>query len=326
MAHSQQHNRTEIPYWFAELEPVVAGLLDRHLATTQEWFPHQYVPWGRGCDFDGPLAGLPWQQAQSDLSPTARAALTLSVLTEDNLPSYHHQLLTGTGGTGAWREWIHRWTAEEDRHATAIRAYLHTTRAVDPVALERARMSHMSTPTGEDISGAAGLAYVMIQEQATRVAHRATADHCGEQVCAQLFIRIAQDENLHMVFYRDLFRALLELDPDEALDGLLKTLRTFAMPGRTLPDFASLSGQVAMAGWYDLGVYHDRVITPLLSTLDLERMTGLGPGSEAAREAITATVHDIGLRARRWREMRQRSVGTAVVEPKSPAHSPLTHS
>ncbi|CAM5416095.1 hypothetical protein SBADM41S_11793 [Streptomyces badius] len=39
----------------AELEPSAAGLLDRHIAAAREWFPHQYVPWSAGRNFDGPL-------------------------------------------------------------------------------------------------------------------------------------------------------------------------------------------------------------------------------------------------------------------------------
>ena len=34
-----------------ELQPVVAELLERHLETTQEWFPHELVPWSQGRDF-----------------------------------------------------------------------------------------------------------------------------------------------------------------------------------------------------------------------------------------------------------------------------------
>jgi acyl-[acyl-carrier-protein] desaturase len=36
----------------AELEPRAAELLERHLATAREWFPHALVPWSRGRDFD----------------------------------------------------------------------------------------------------------------------------------------------------------------------------------------------------------------------------------------------------------------------------------
>ena len=34
-----------------ELAPTVARLMDRHLATTKEWFPHQHIPYGRGRDY-----------------------------------------------------------------------------------------------------------------------------------------------------------------------------------------------------------------------------------------------------------------------------------
>ncbi|MEV6957427.1 acyl-ACP desaturase [Streptomyces sp. NPDC051183] len=62
----------------------------------------------------------------------------LNLLTEDNLPGYHYGFATTASRDGAWGEWLNRWTAEEDRHATAIRGNLHTGRAVDPVELERA--------------------------------------------------------------------------------------------------------------------------------------------------------------------------------------------
>ena len=43
-----------------ELEPTVATLLDRHLATTKEWFPHEFVPWSRGRDHE---PGHEWSPA-----------------------------------------------------------------------------------------------------------------------------------------------------------------------------------------------------------------------------------------------------------------------
>ena len=35
-----------------ELAPVAAKLVDRHLANAKEWFPHEYVPWSLGRDFE----------------------------------------------------------------------------------------------------------------------------------------------------------------------------------------------------------------------------------------------------------------------------------
>src|SRR5258708_33397572 len=126
------------------LEPTVETNPNRHLATAKEWFPHEYVPWSKGTDYDGVLGGEAWSPEQSPLSDVARTALIVNLLTEDNLPSYHHEIALMFGRDGAWGNWVHRWTAEEGRHAIAMRDYLLTTRAVDPVELERFRMTHMS--------------------------------------------------------------------------------------------------------------------------------------------------------------------------------------
>ena len=43
----------------ADLEPTVERLLERHLATSKEWFPHEHVPYGRGRD---PMPGEQWSE------------------------------------------------------------------------------------------------------------------------------------------------------------------------------------------------------------------------------------------------------------------------
>ncbi len=182
-----------------DLEPVVEADLNRHLATAKEWFPHEYVPWSRGLDFDGVLGGQAWAPGQSNLPEAVRTSLIVNLLTEDNLPIYHRVIAEYFGRDGAWGTWVHRWTAEEDRHGHVIRDYLLATRAVNPVALERARMVHLATGFELEYTGAAeALAYVSFQELATRIAHRNTGRLSGGPVCDQLLARVAQDENLHM--------------------------------------------------------------------------------------------------------------------------------
>src|SRR5699024_8599295 len=126
------------------------------------------------------------------------------------------------GRDAAWGSWVHRWTAEEGRHGYAIRDYLLVKRAVDPVALEQARMAHVSNgyvnSQQDDLIGS--LAYVSFQELATRVSHRNTGRVTGDPVCDKLLARIATDENLHMVFYRNLLKAALELAPDQAMRAI----------------------------------------------------------------------------------------------------------
>ena len=128
-----------------QLEATVEENLDRHLAAAEDWMPHEYVPWSQGRNFAA-LAGEPWSVAQSRLSPIARTALELNLLTEDNLPSYHRELGRTFGRNGAWGAWVNRWTAEEGRHASCIRDYLLVTRGVDPEHLERARMATVQAP------------------------------------------------------------------------------------------------------------------------------------------------------------------------------------
>ena len=178
-----------------ELEPIVATNLDRHLSLAKEWFPHEYVPWSEGRTFDGVLDGEPWQPTDSDLPDVARTALIVNLLTEDNLPSYHHEIARVFGRDGAWGTWVHRWTAEEGRHGIAIRDYLTVTRAVDPVALERARMEHMQAgyANSHDDEVLHSIAYVAFQELATRISHRNTGRATGDPIAEQLLARVAAD-------------------------------------------------------------------------------------------------------------------------------------
>jgi acyl-[acyl-carrier-protein] desaturase len=146
--------------------------------------PHEYVPWSDGSNFDGVMGGEAWAPEQSKVSDVARIALVVNLLTEDNLPSYHHEIATVFGRDGAWGTWVHRWTAEEGRHAIAMRDYLLTSRAVDPVELERFRMTHVAEGFEADNSHSVlhSIAYVAFQELATRVSHRNTGHHSGDPV------------------------------------------------------------------------------------------------------------------------------------------------
>ncbi|MET8911562.1 acyl-ACP desaturase [Micromonospora sp. NPDC004551] len=289
-----------------ELEPVVEKNLDRHLSLAKEWFPHEYVPWSEGRTFDGPLGGEPWTEADSTLPEVARTALIVNLLTEDNLPSYHHEIATLFGRDGAWGTWVHRWTAEEGRHGTAIRDYLTVTRAVDPVALERARMTHMSAGyvNTHDDEVLHSLAYVSFQELATRISHRNTGRATGDPVCEALLARVAADENLHMVFYRNLLGAAFELAPSQAMRAVADVLADFQMPGVGIDGFARKSVAIALAGIYDLRQHRDEVVVPVLRQWNLFEATGLDADGEAARDEIAAHLDTLETQASRFEEKR----------------------
>ena len=113
----------------AEVEPTVARLLDRHVGVAKEWFPHDYIPYSLGRDYDKE----PWTPDQPRLTGVAQTAFEVNLLTEDNLPSYHRLIYKiFSKGDGAWKNW----------------AMLHGRHTSGPAAISLAsmRFKRRSTP------------------------------------------------------------------------------------------------------------------------------------------------------------------------------------
>ena len=302
------------------LEPTVTRNLDRHLATAKEWLPHEWVPWSRGRDFAGET-GMPWTPDQSPLSEAVRAAFALNLLTEDNLPSYHHELLQRMGGDGPWVTWVRRWTAEEGRHAACLRDYVLLSRAIDPVALERDRMATLQIGwTASDKGLLRSMAYATFQELATRISHRNTGLAASDAVADRMLARIAADENLHMVFYRDLIGAALEVAPEETLVAIAEELASFAMPGTNVPGFLRSSVLIADAGIYDARIHRDEVVAPVLrhwQALTLPVATAAAKLAQRQLSLHLDRLEDVARRYEQRRELRNNAPADAVPRPTS---------
>ena len=291
----------------AELEPVVATNLDRHLSVAKDWNPHDYVPWSQGRDFAF-LGGQDWQPDESKLDPIAQTAMVVNLMTEDNLPSYHREIATRLSRDGAWGEWVGRWTAEEGRHSIAIRDYLVVTRGVDPVALENSRMEHMQAGYDSgDKSTLQAIAYVSFQELATRVSHRNTGRSSGDPIADQLLARISVDENLHMIFYRNLMSAAFDLSPDDAMCAVRDEVVNFTMPGAGMTNWARNSVIMAKAGIYDLRQHYDDVVMQVLRFWRVFDRTDVGPAGEQAREELMTFLADLEQRAAKFFASRERA-------------------
>src|SRR3954468_3863141 len=288
-----------------ELEPVVAENLDRHIRMAKEWHPHDYVPWDEGRNFAF-LGGEDWTPEQSRLDETAKAAMFVNLLTEDNLPSYHREIATRFGRDGAWGQWVGRWTAEEGRHGIALRDYLVVTRGVDPVELENLRIAHMTAGYDSgDKSVLQTVAYVSFQELATRVSHRNTGKATGCPLAEQLLARIALDENLHMIFYRNLVAAAFDMAPDATMEAIRDEVLGFEMPGAGMPGYTRNAVTIAKAGIYDLRLHHDAVLAPVLRQWRVFDRTDLGPRGEQAREELATFLAALDDRAARFVEKRE---------------------
>ncbi len=290
-----------------ELGPTAAALLDRHLASAKEWFPHELVPWDRSTE----LAAEGWK-VDDAVGDAARSALFVNLLTEDNLPYYFRSISGRFGNEDVWGTWVRRWTAEEGRHAIVLRDYLTVTRAVDPVVLERARMTQVCEGVvPEPASVADALAYVSLQELATRIAHDNTGRLLRDGAGRKIMRRVAADENLHHLFYRDLTAAALEIDPETVVPAIERQVRHFAMPGTGIPDFSRHARTIAQAGVYDFQVHHDQILVPVLfRQWNLDRLLGLRATAERARERLLEHVDRVGRVARRLVERRVPEIAT----------------
>lgn len=303
-----------------ELEPVVGRLLDKHLASSKEWFPHELVPWGRGRDF---VAGEAWDPDEAGLSPAVRSSLFVNLLTEDNLPYYFRTIEAMFGRDSAWGAWTRRWTAEEGRHSIVMRDYLTITRALDPVALERARMAQVEKgEVPEPDHACDGIVYVTLQELATRIAHHNTGKLLDDKTGYEVMKRVAADENRHHLFYRDIGTAALELDPSAMVLAMDRQVRDFEMPGTGIVDYETHAHAIARVGIYDFAVHHDSVLVPvLIRHWNVESLEGLSPEAEQARERMLKQMRRIERAGRRFASRRDEAAEAAAATADGPAEA-----
>jgi acyl-[acyl-carrier-protein] desaturase len=264
-----------------EIRGEAERLFDRHLASARDWLPYAERPEHR-------------PSAPVVLDEGTRSALHVGLLTEDNLPYYTSgsALVLADPVGDVYRAWVQRWTAEEARHAIALRTYAIDTGCLDTVMLERDRMAHTaagwSAPFNDHLDA---LIYPSLQELATRVAHRNTFVRLPAGPGRDRLGRIVTDENLHHLFYRDLAQAAFAVDPSLMLEALEREVAGFEMPGGAIPGLAHHAAVIQAAGIYDLAIYVEQVLVPVvLRHWRIESLEGLTDRAERARDRILARI------------------------------------
>lgn len=291
-----------------ELVPTVERLYERHLGATKGWLPHELIPWERAVESKPREA---FDEAGSPHSFGVRSALVVNLLTEDNLP-YYYETINRVFTHDVWRVWNRRWVAEEMRHAIVIRDYITVSHSVDLASLEEGRMHQVSGGVvPEPVSPADALAYVALQELATRISHRNTGNLLDDEAGYKVMARVAADENLHYLFYRDLVSAALEIDPSATMMAIERQVRTFEMPGTGIPDFSTLAAAIADTGIYDLALHHDQVLAPVvLRHWDIASLEGLDAEAEAARDRTITYIARVERVGKRIADRREKKLAT----------------
>lgn len=267
------------------LTTVVEAELDRHLSEADGWQPQDLVPWDEGRNFEF-LGGVDWSPEQSTMNEVGKLGLTVGVLAADNLPSYHREISRHLT-PGPWWHWVGRWTAEENRHSIVIRDYLVLTRAVDPVELERVRMTHM---TSNYMAPPMRLLDVLVnsafEEAASSIRLRNTGALGDDPVVAAICERIAADDELQTVFYANVVSAALDLVPDQAARAIADRVREFRVPLIPLPGGRDSTSELAEAGVYDPAREDELIFGPLLEQWKIFERNDLGAGGEQARAEL----------------------------------------
>jgi acyl-[acyl-carrier-protein] desaturase len=290
------------------IEPQLAVLLERHKDSVarSDWSYHEFLP------LEALRAHTPV------LSPSTYVAVEMALLTEVNLPWYTSGLASGLSSSPeSLREFVHLWTAEEDRHSTLLESYLLLTDSGDHAARARSRRTIIAGGWFHALAGPfEGMVYTAIQEAATRTFYLCVARACDDEhpLLAAALRRIAKDETLHMAFYRDVVKAHLDLDPDY-LAPVAAVMGRFEMPWAVsaFQEFEERRSSVSAGGVFRLSDYLRDVVQPLWSYWTLDQLT---PQRAETRDAFA--------RLRRYRAaLRKVARSEPVPDGASPASRAL---
>ena len=284
-----------------DLEPVVVNELSRHEAMRKPWLPADFLP----VDGEGKILHRVTDPEQAPLlSPAAQAAMLVNLLTEDNLPSYHRVIAGNFGIDGPWGTWTNQWTAEEDNHSYVMRSFLDLTRSLDSGMLETARLEQMSQGYDEDRDPLHTLAYVTFQELATRVSHRQTGAACNNDIAEAMLQRIAIDENLHMLFYRNVAGKAIDIAPNQMMQAIRDELIDFKMPGANIKGFEVHALRIAEAEIYDLTRHYSEVVMPVLRKWRIFEREDFTDYGAQARDELAAFLVNLQVNADRFADRR----------------------
>jgi acyl-[acyl-carrier-protein] desaturase len=126
--------------------------------------------------------------------------------------------------------------------------------------------------------------------------------------------RVAADENLHYLFYRDLTAAALEVDPSTMMAAIERQVTGFEMPGTGIPGFTAHAVAIARSGIYNLAIHHDHIISPVvLRHWRVDEVEGLSPEGEQARDKLHRTIDRLEQMARRQAERLARRAEQGVL-------------
>jgi acyl-[acyl-carrier-protein] desaturase len=273
----------------ADLEPVVADLIQKHEAKRELWYPSDFLPADQGQDGEGPLREL--RDRALDISDSARVAVALNILTEEGLPHFHRLVAEQLGNRTFWSTWNNLWTAEEDRHGNILRDYVRDSRLLNFSVLERLQFDYIRSGFNPDWHGDPYkiFVYTSCQEKATQISHLNTGKLVAheEPLLHSITQKISQDEARHFAFYMNIFKEILHRDPNHALLSACSILPSIEMPGISIINFNEYADVVRRAGIYGPREYK-QIVENLIASWKVEVLQHLDEIGRKAQDKIMA--------------------------------------
>ena len=273
----------------SDLEPLVDELMVAHESKRVLWFPSELLAAAPDTDPDVYVQEL--RARSKGISTPARVALALNLLTEEGLPHFHRLLAVYLGNESFWSKWTNLWTAEEDRHGAVLHDYMHDSRILDSPVLERMQFEYLKAGFAPawDRDPYRVFVYTSLQERATQVSHANTGKLASENepLIGEVLSNVAKEEARHYTFYRAIFKAVLERDPNAAMVSAAEIMPSIDMPGISMPHFREMADVIRRAGIYGPRDYL-RIVEELIRFWALEAVSGLDDIGRKAQEKIMA--------------------------------------
>ncbi|MBU1097366.1 MAG: acyl-ACP desaturase [Bacteroidetes bacterium] len=236
------------------LEHKVKEFMESHIAKRKLWYSSDFLPADEKNDENHEKAIIKLRERTRGIGDEARVAIGLNLLTEEGLPHFHRIIAKHLGDDSFWAKWNNMWTAEEDRHGGVLRDYARDSRLFNFSRLEQMQYVYQEKGFNPDWDKDPYrvFVYTTLQERATQFSHKNTGNFIGdsEPLINGILSSIAADEAKHFTFYRNVFKEILEIDPNRALESALAIMPAIDMPGISMPNFREMADVIRRVNIY----------------------------------------------------------------------------
>ena len=271
------------------LEQKVKEWMNDHVSKRKLWFSSDFLPTDEKMDDDKEGVVRKLRERARGIKDSVRVAVAINLLTEEGLPHFHRIIAKHLGDESFWSKWNNMWTAEEDRHGGVLRDYARDSRLFSFREVELMQFHYQESGFNPDWDRDPYkvFVYTTLQERATQISHKNTGTFAGadEPLLDGILSSIAADEAKHYTFYRNVFKAILEIDAARALQSASAIMPAIDMPGFSMPNFRDMADVVRRVGIYGPWDYK-KIVEEAIKFWNIEMLTGLNEAAAKAQEKI----------------------------------------